>query len=168
MEILADGRSALAISGINQWQGGYPQRDVVEQDVFRGESYAVEADDKSLIASAMISFRGEKDYLWIEEGAWLTDTCVEPPVYVVVHRVAVDTSRKGKGVASFILRNAEKLAATNKRLSVRIDTHADNTPMRNLLKKKGYTPCGKIHITHDEGLDSARIAYEKLVSEEPL
>ena len=48
MDILAEGRRALAELGIDQWQGGYPHREAIEIDRARGESYVV-VDDLSLI-----------------------------------------------------------------------------------------------------------------------
>ena len=71
MSILADGRASLAALGIDQWQGGYPHRAVIEDDTARGDSYVVEADDR-IVATAMIGFSGERDYDRIEEGSWLT------------------------------------------------------------------------------------------------
>ena len=69
MSILADGRASLAALGIDQWQGGYPHRAVIEDDTARGDSYVVEADDR-IVATAMIGFSGERDYDRIEEGSW--------------------------------------------------------------------------------------------------
>ena len=88
MSILADGRASLAALGIDQWQGGYPHRAVIEDDTARGDSYVVEADDR-IVATAMIGFSGERDYDRIEEGSWLTSCTSERPCYGVVHRVAV-------------------------------------------------------------------------------
>ena len=39
---------------------------------------------------------------------------------------------------------------------LRIDTHEDNVPMQNLLKKLGFTYCGTIYVLRD----SARMAFE--------
>lgn len=84
MSILADGRASLAALGIDQWQGGYPHRAVIEDDTARGDSYVVEADDR-IVATAMIGFSGERDYDRIEEGSWLTSCTSERPCYGVVH-----------------------------------------------------------------------------------
>lgn len=165
MGILADGRQALRALGVDQWQGGYPYRATVEEDIRLGESYVVEADDGSLAATAMIGFHGDKAYRSIQDGAWLTGPADGLPRYAVVHRVAVEAGQKGNGIASLILQGAEGLASRNGCASVRIDTHADNTPMRRLLAKEGYTPCGTVYITHDEEGDPARMAYEKLVTD---
>ena len=134
MSILADGRASLAALGIDQWQGGYPHRAVIEDDTARGDSYVVEADDR-IVATAMIGFSGERDYDRIEEGSWLTSCTSERPCYGVVHRVAVASDGKNRGAATFLLARAEELARANGSASVRIDTHPGNAPMRKLLAK---------------------------------
>ena len=40
---------------------------------------------------------------------------------------------------------------------IRIDTHCDNMAMRSLLKKMGYTHCGRITLTSG----AYREAYQK-------
>lgn len=165
MDILADGRASLAALGIDQWQGGYPHRAVVETDVERGDSFVVE-DGGRIIATAMIGFAGERDYDRIEGGAWLTDCTSAAPCYGVVHRVAVRSGDKGKGAAAYLLARAEELAASEGSASVRIDTHPGNAPMRRLLEKCGYTQCGTIYIAHAEEGTPERIAYERLLPAE--
>ncbi|MBC5582779.1 GNAT family N-acetyltransferase [Eggerthella guodeyinii] len=162
MTILADGRASLAALGIDQWQGGYPHRAVIEADVARGESYVVE-DGGRIIATAMVGFAGERDYDRIDEGAWLTSCSSDRPTYGVVHRVAVASDGKNRGAATFLLARAEDLARANGSASVRIDTHPGNAPMRGLLEKAGYAQCGVIYIAHAEEGTPERIAYERLV-----
>ncbi len=164
MDIIEDGRGTLASLGVDQWQEGYPLRTSIEQDISWGESYVLENEEADVVATAMISFREDHDYERIDHGSWISAlSCVEPR-YAVIHRVAVREEYRGFGIASFILREAEKIALQNACQSVRIDTHADNRPMRNLLKKEGYTHCGTIFIAHAQATSDERCAYEKLVS----
>lgn len=163
MDILADGRATLAALGIDQWQSGYPYRDIVEYDVVQGASHVVVDDDDVIVGTAMLSFSGEQYYDYIDRGFWLTDSSSNDPCYGVVHRVAVAGFCKGRGVASFLMESAEHLTEDHGRTSVRIDTHPGNLPMRNLLAKRGYTECGIIYINHAEGGMPDRIAYEKIV-----
>ncbi len=163
MDILADGRRALSALGIDQWQGGYPHRDVIERDVERGDSYVAVDDNGSIAATIMVGFAGEKDYDVIHDGAWLTDCLSNNPCYGVIHRVAVSADFTGRGAASFLVESAESLARERGSQSVRVDTHPGNVPMRKLLDKLGYTQCGIIHIAHAEEGTPERIAYEKHV-----
>lgn len=163
MDILADGRRALAQLGIDQWQGGYPHREAIETDCERGESYVVVDEGDTIVATAMVGFSGERDYDAIDQGSWLTSTSSADARYSVMHRVAVAASCTSRGIASFLLERAEELTRDRGYESVRIDTHPGNFPMRRLLEKRGYTECGIIYIEHAEGGTPERIAYEKLV-----
>ena len=42
--------------------------------------------------------------------------------------------------------------------SLRIDTHADNAPMRGLLRKLGFAQCGTIRLADG----SPRLAFERV------
>lgn len=161
MGIIEDGRRALAALGIDQWQGCYPHRGAIEGDVACGASFVVE-ESGQVLATAMIGFRGERDYDVIE-GAWLTESRSGDPAYAVVHRLAVGAECLGRGAASFLLASAEGLSRDEGAASVRIDTHPGNRPMRRLLEKAGFEQCGTIYIAHAEEGVPERIAYEKLV-----
>ena len=43
--------------------------------------------------------------------------------------------------------------------SIRIDTHEENLPMQNLLKKNNYEYCGIIYLEDK----SERLAFEKIL-----
>ena len=163
MDILAEGRRALAELGIDQWQGGYPHREAIEIDRARGESYVVVDDEGTVVATAMVGFSGEGDYDLIDRGSWLTATRSDDACYGVVHRVAVGAGFQGRGGASFLLAGAVDLSRDRGAESVRIDTHPGNVPMRRLLEKAGFAHCGTIYIAHAEGGTPERVAYEKLV-----
>ena len=162
MDILDDGRTALAALGTDQWQGGYPAREVIEGDIDRGESI-IACEGEELIATAMVACRDELDYQTIFDGRWLTESLPGDPCYVVVHRVAVVQDRKNNGVGSAILEYAANLARNLGCASVRIDTHPGNAPMQRLLEKVGFKRCGIICISHSEGATPERFAYEKTV-----
>ncbi len=162
MNILAEGRAALAALGIDQWQGGYPNRAVIESDAARGESFVVE-DENEVIATVMVGFDGEAVYDRIEDGSWLTQSTSAEPCYGAIHRVAVCSSGKNKGTGLFLLASAEGYARDHGCESVRVDTHPGNLPMRRLLEKRGYERCGIVYIAHAEDGTPERIAYEKLL-----
>lgn len=162
MGILADGRASLAALGTDQWQGGYPAREVIDADIGRGES-VVACEGTRIIATAMVACREELDYRTIENGAWLTESLPGDPCYVVVHRVAVASEGRGKGVGSAILGHAAELARSLGCASVRVDTHPGNVPMQRMLEKNGFTKCGVIRISHAEGATPERYAYEKMI-----
>ena len=162
MDVLAQGRTAIGLLGIDQWQNGYPTRDVIEADIARGESYIAQAADGSIAATAMISLAGEEDYATID-GAWLTESGPESPCYVVVHRIATAADHVGKGAASRLFAHAEEIGRAAGRRSFRIDTHEGNTRMRSLLEKRGFSYCGDIYLSRTTEGTAKRVAYEKLL-----
>ncbi len=102
LEIIAEAQAAFRAQGIDQWQDGYPNEEVLLQDIAAGDSYVV-FEDKQLVATAMISFDGDPNYKVII-GAWKNDL-----PYAVVHRIAVAASQKGKGIAGYILDAARSM-----------------------------------------------------------
>ena len=59
---------------------------------------------------------------------------------------------KTKGVGSFCINWAFEKCG-----NMKIDTHADNKPMQNLLLKLGFKKCGIIYIADG----SQRVAFQK-------
>ena len=153
MKIIVQAKEYLKSQGIDQWQDGYPSKEVIENDIKNNVSYVVE-DEGRVIATAMISFDGEKDYDQIYEGKWISNSD-----FVVVHRVAVDDDFKGRGIAGKIIDEAEKMSITRGVKSIEMDTHRDNLSMQKLLKKNGFEYCGIIFL--EDGIE--RFAFERLI-----
>lgn len=145
MEIYADARRYMREHGnAEQWAGGYPSREVIEEDLARGFCHVcVEGDE---LLGVFCYFVGEDPtYRIIEDGEWLNDR-----PYGVIHRIAVSSHRRGVASACF----AWCYAACG---NLKIDTHRDNIPMQRSLAKNGFTRCGIIHLANGD----PRIAYQK-------
>lgn len=154
MDIYAEARVFMEQTGNpTQWAGGYPQEEMLRDDIARGCLYVCETEGDQPEIVAAFYFAIEPDYTYANiEGAWLREGD-----YGVVHRIA--TKRGTRGVGVFCLEWAfEQAVRLEAPAGVRIDTHEDNTPMRNLLGKLGYATCGTIY-TFD---GTPRIAFQKL------
>lgn len=145
----------LAGLGIDQWQDGYPNEEVILNDIQHNESYLVINDRNESIGTTMFSLRPEPTYTHIE-GEWLTNKGAE---YGVIHRMAVDDQFRSSGFSRFVFDYFENLLIEKGIKSMRIDTHEDNQVMQGLLKKRGYHYCGVIYL--ESG--SKRLAFEKLL-----
>lgn len=144
LQIYDKARAFMAQSGNpHQWVGGYPSRQVLQQDLQKGHLYIC---TNGAQVAAVFCFRPGPDptYAHIEKGHWLNDL-----PYYVVHRLAV--AEHGKGAGSFCLRWCLQQSP-----SLRVDTHKDNIPMQKLILKSGFVYCGIIYT--DNG--SARLAYQ--------
>ena len=164
MEVLGDGRAALGELGIDQWQQGYPSKDVVLRDIAGGNCWvAVPEDEGVVMATACITLDGEPIYDVID-GAWQTDSTSADPSYATVHRVAVSSQGARRGLARLLFGHAEKLALDAGYRSVRVDTHAGNIRMRTLLPSLGYSQCGVVMLADPKEPTRERTAYEKVVA----
>ncbi len=159
-QCLTDGKAALAALGVPQWQGDYPNRVDIEEDMSRGASFVAVNGAGAVLAVMALSFDGEETYDEID-GAWLTDSTSSAPRYAVIHRCAVSAQASRRGVMSQMFLEGERLARTHGCESMRIDTHARNVGLQGLAEKLGYTRCGTITLPHQGESDPLRIAFEK-------
>jgi GNAT superfamily N-acetyltransferase len=150
MACITDAQALLRSHGVDQWQDGYPTAEIILADIARGESFVV-IEDKSVVATAVISFAGEPTYTTIE-GEW--KNC-NP--YAVIHRLAVRNSARGNGYAKAIFDYTERLCTERGVSDIRVDTHADNRIMQRLLDGLGYSYCGVITLLSG----AKRIALQK-------
>ena len=155
MQILSDARGRIGRLGIDQWQYGYPTRDIVIEDVNLHRSFVVRNDDDKICAVFTMLDDGEPTYEKIYDGEWVA----EGKPYIAIHRIAVASDMLKRGIASAVMKEAETRAKTIGYASVRIDTHVGNIPMRGMLEKNGYKNCGTIYLSDGQ----SRCAYEKLV-----
>ena len=129
----------------SQWSEGYPSAEQLSSDIACGHSYVCVAPEYAgLVGTFYFAVEEEPTYRHIE-GRWLND---KP--YGIIHRLASDGRVRG------LFR--ECLAFASKHCSeIRVDTHKDNAPMRQLLVAEGFVPCGAIYVADG----SPRIAYQK-------
>lgn len=126
-----------------QWKGGYPYRDVLQEDIEIGQLYTVTQDDAIVGVFAFIPGT-DPTYGYIE-GAWHHDG-----PYAAIHRVA------GNGKAKGVLAACVAFCA-QKSPHLRIDTHADNYVMQQALGKLGFSRCGIIYLETGD----PRIAFDR-------
>lgn len=145
MKIYAHAREFMANNGNpTQWGNSYPSTEMVRKDITLGKCHICE-DRNRIVCVFYFAQETEPTYQIMEHGAWLNDA-----PYGVIHRIASAEGSKGAGIfcVNWALNQAENL---------RIDTHDDNYPMQNLLKKLGFHTCGRVYM--EDG--SPRIAFQK-------
>ena len=141
--------------GSRQWQDGYPNPDVIRQDIERNAGYIL-TDGDAIAGYAAILVNDEPAYAVIE-GAWLTNGD-----FVVVHRVAIADSHVGRGLAKTLFLLVEQLTADRGINSIKVDTNFDNPAMMHILDGLDYKYCGEVFFR-----GSARRAYEKVLPVAP-
>lgn len=145
MEVYDTARRFMRKSGNQrQWINGYPDLELVSEDIRRGQSFVCTQGEK--IVAVFCFFAGdEPSYHEIREGSWLNDV-----PYGVVHRLGASGTVPGAG--RFCLDWSFAHCG-----NLRIDTHGDNLVMQHVLEKNGFHRCGLITI--EDG--TQRVAFQK-------
>lgn len=146
MQLLECGRQKMRADGNSeQWTDGNPKQSLIEDDIMKGNSYILEEDGKAVATFAFIE-GPDITYNNIYEGKWKENTLP----YHVIHRMA--SLHGTHGVFKDILKYCFERCN-----NIRIDTHRQNSIMRNALSKYGFEYCGIIYL-----LDGAeRLAYQQ-------
>lgn len=146
MEIFECARRFMASVGNgNQWINGYPQRELIMQEISNKHCYVCEDEAGKVIGTFCFVPSPDPFYAVIEDGAWLND---DP--YYVIHRLASDGSRKGIG-------NICLDWCAGQYPNLRADTHRDNVVMQKLLTQNGFVRCGIVRVANG----TERIAYQR-------
>lgn len=154
MKLIDQAKAFLKAQGIDQWQTGYPDLACIQRDLQGGKGYFMVDEDGGIAAYMCIDFDGEPAYAGLN-GAWLTGG----DNYLVVHRLAVDSACRGRGLASKAFELAQAMGLERGVRSIRVDTDGDNRIMQRVLDKNGYTYCGVIRFDNSD-----KIAYEKIIA----
>lgn len=154
MEILHGAVCYLRQQGIDQWQHGYPDRTIVDQDIKHGVAYG--AFDGSILCGVITLIRGE-DINYIDTPIdWIT----AGNDYLTIHRIASIRDHFHCGIGHALFNFAIDTARSCGVTSIRCDTHAKNKIMRHLLEYHGFTYCGSIILRTS---NEPRVAYERMV-----
>lgn len=154
--ILADAKEFLHSAGVNQWQQGYPQVSDFLHDMEEGRSW-VFTHAGEVVGVLALSLLPEFCYEMIR-GAWLTEG-----VYASLHRVAVRADMRGSGLAEEMFSFAADIALGRGAAGLRVDTHPDNQAMQGLLRKQGFSYCGKVYLEDHVERGAMRLAFEKVL-----
>ncbi|PWH86647.1 GNAT family N-acetyltransferase [Brumimicrobium oceani] len=148
-DILSSAIARRKADGSDQWQDGYPNKEVVNNDIENGVGFVLTENEK-IAGYCAVLINDEPEYANIE-GEWLSSGD-----FVVYHRVAIAENYLGRGLAKKMLKFIEEFALENKIYSVKADTNFDNEPMLFLFEQLGYKYCGEVYFR-----GKARKAYEK-------
>ena len=144
LEIYASAKHFMHTNGNpNQWNGSYPDREVIKSDIDKNQLYVAEDETGYIYACFALIGGNDPTYDYIE-GAWHSDI-----PYGTIHRIAGDGTRRGVF--------AECAAFARTLFShLRVDTHEDNAPMQNAVKRDGFEYAGVIYIADG----SPRVAFD--------
>ena len=144
LEIFAAARRFMAGTGNpDQWSEDYPGEELLKSDIASGDSHVILSEGR-IVATFVLRPGNDPTYDTIYDGNWPNDL-----PYATIHRIASRGERKG-------MLHAAMQYALERYSAIRIDTHRDNTVMRNAIAKEGFTYCGIIHCWNG----TERLAYQ--------
>lgn len=143
----------MRASGNLQWNESYPNRAVFERDLSLEQLWVAE-EEKKISGVAALTRALSPEYAQV---GWDLN---EPSI--VVHRLAVDPARRGKGLARALMQQAESLAGAAGIAVLRVDTNAENQAMQRLIVSLGYGFSGE--FAFDDRPGQRFFAYEKRLS----
>jgi hypothetical protein len=149
--ILRDAIARRKADGSNQWQDGYPNQLVIENDIFKNAGYIFTENDK-IIGYVAILINDEPEYNRIN-GRWLSSGD-----FVVFHRMALAETHVGRGLACELFNHIEFFAHQNGIKSIKADTNFDNIAMLTLFNRFEYVYCGEVTFR-----GSSRKAFQKML-----
>ena len=152
----AEGSAYLRANGVDQWQDNFPNEAVFTRDIGKGNCWLF-THGQTPAGVIVVYLEPDPDYPAIE-GRWLT----EGTPYGVIHRAAISAAFRGHGLVDEMFSLAEDIILGSGCVSARVDTHEDNGPMRHVLERRGYAPCGVVYLHHGSEECKRRIGYEKI------
>jgi len=109
--LLDEGHRAFAELGIDEGKcKKYPSSRRLTRSVNDGSTYVVENAEGQMIAVFAVSFAADKNYERGIKGEWVTNTGASPQQYAELHWVVVDKPVRRRGVGSFIVDSACRIA----------------------------------------------------------
>ena len=146
LPVYAAARAYMAANGNpTQWGTTTPKRELLERDIEKEQLYVM-TDGAHIYGGFVLQWGEDPCYTVPVSGAWRSD---KP--YATIHRIASDGTRHGV----FAECMAYCLAQSP---DLRIDTHADNKTMQNLILKHGFRYSATVRMADG----TLRLAYELL------
>jgi len=123
--------------GIHQWDDLYPDKTTVEDDIARHELHLLERDGRTCGIITLNEFQetAYREVPWQFGGKAL-----------VVHRLAVDPTCQGKGIARELMQFAYECAEKRQYATIRLDAFAHNPQAVTLYERLGYYQAGTVEF----------------------
>lgn len=126
----------MHLEGNHQWDETYPQAVDFENDIRKKELFISEIHGR-VGGFLCINHHEPEEYAQIHWSSHQTP--------LVLHRMAVASEFRGRGIGSVLLGFAEEFARKNGVTYLRSDTNSLNPKMNALFQKMGYSFVGQMH-----------------------
>lgn len=137
----------------------YPTRKTAEEALGRNDLFVM-TDEDNIVAAAVINQIQVDEYKYAEWKHHVKDTEV-----MVLHGLAVDPFKKGKGYGRAFVAYYENYARQNGCAALRMDTIVRNTRARSLYQKLGYEETGIVKCVFNGIPNVQLVCFEKYAGE---
>ncbi|MDV3428907.1 MAG: GNAT family N-acetyltransferase [Bacillota bacterium] len=142
MAVITNAVIDMEAEGIHEWDSIYPNIDVIKKDIDEGNLYVYL--DEGIIKGIMVlnEFQDEeyKSVKWQQEQGR----------NLIIHRLCIDPSFKGQGLATKLVKFAEKFGRSNNYQSIRLDAFTKNQHALKLYEKNDYQLRGTVNFRKGE------------------
>jgi len=138
VNIIKNAVEDMESNGIYQWDEIYPNREVLEKDI-KDENLFVCFEDDVIAGIFVLNEYQDKEY---EDLIWKYNSGKQ----LVVHRLCINPTLQGKGIARVLLEYIERYAKENKYRAVRLDAFTQNERACRLYERAGYEKVGVITL----------------------
>ena len=151
MEIINETVKEMKSYNNTQWDENYPQNKDFAKDIELGELY-VDKEDNKIMGFICVNYIEPVEY---NDLNWSKDEkCM------VIHRMAVNSKFRNKGVGTKLMNFAEELAIKNGVNYLKTDTYSINTKMNSLFIKCNFKLVGQMSFL---GKEKPFNCYEKML-----
>lgn len=156
IDIIEGAKKTLRDRGVDQWQVGYPNNEILKRDIQEDISYVLILDGE-VVGTAALQQGYDKNYQDMASGNWSNDSDV---TYSIIHRIAVESGHQGQHLSSALIQQLLTISHYLGYSDVRIDTHPDNLVMQHVISSNGFDEKGTITMDEYHGI---RKAYQILL-----
>ena len=156
IEIIDGAKKTLRDRGVEQWQQGYPDNEILKQDIEEDISFVLVLNS-NVVGVAALQQGYDKNYQDMTSGSWDKDSDV---TYSIIHRIAIEADHQGEHLSAALIQQLLTMSYYLGYQDVRIDTHPDNMVMQRIIENNGFEEKGTITMDEDDGV---RLAYQILL-----
>jgi ribosomal protein S18 acetylase RimI-like enzyme len=152
MALVKDCIQDMESQGIFQWNEHYPTIEIFCTDIYNSSLYILIDDNESeLLGILTIDEEQSPEYSQLSWG-------VQSEKVLVIHRLAVNPKRQGRGIGGRLVDFAESYAMKYQYASIRLDAYSGNPRALKLYERRGYQKVGQLFFPYRE---LPFYAYEK-------
>ncbi|RIW35131.1 GNAT family N-acetyltransferase [Bacillus salacetis] len=152
MKIVRKTVEIMKSEDIDQWTDEYPLMEDFLKDSENDSLYVAVDEQNNVAGSITIDQNEPSEYAsseWNRIG----------PSYLF-HRLVVDPDVRGKGIASLLIKQTEKVAKDHQIQYIRTDTYSLNKKAQSLFRKNGFKQTGQIQFM---GKDNPFYTFDKIL-----